>query len=414
MNHQLIFTADEREHMMSLANNIILRKANHDISLFIDTKTKQITLVGGKNEELQSVTLAINAQTTIKSGQWSLNGSYFKDMINDFQGDKSSLIIALNYGASRAYPRAKIAMFNNTLRSCYTGPIRDEHADFLETQQKNTSDSVPISTLQTMIEEIRTHIPFEMIALDHQAHLVRVQRNQDIQELALPESLNIPISMALTPAATEQLAYVCDHTDSDSVNVAIHNDTVTFSTPTHTLTSSLAGLAEFYQQAPVQYECEAKLIATIYDMKKELDTYHQRYPEIKQANTSHLLLEQDAMMVANIVPPFGFAKHIPVIDIQIKQTRLYRVNLREIIKVKIQSITDAKQMKLQILKAPDGTRVLAFYNDRNPYSPYTTVPIELDMTSLPEILKLKTESQENGESVSTLEPQLDLVGFMDV
>ena len=83
--------------------------------------------------------------------------------------------------------------------------------------------------------------------------------------------------------------------------------------------------------------------------------------------------------------------------------------------VKIKDLTEAKQMKLQILKASDGKRILGFYNERNPQYPYDTVPVELDMQSLPEVLKLKKQEQQNGvPSPAGLEPQLDMIGFADI
>ncbi|MGF1689263.1 hypothetical protein L4C36_21765 [Photobacterium japonica] len=416
MTHQLILTAKDRAKMTSLIDSIHLQKVDHDISVFIDTKGKKLTFVGGKDEALQSITLSINTQGTLKSGQWSLNGSYFKDMMNDCKADPSPLIIALDYSQSPVHPRAKITLSNDTLRACQTGPVREAHVAYLDAQKKNITKSVLVSTLQNMMREVKKHVPFDMIDIDHNARLVRIQRNQHIQELALPESSDISFSMTLTSEAAEGLIDMCAHTDSDTVNITRHNDRITFSTPTQTITYPLAGLAEFYQQAAIQYECEATLIVTIYEMKGELKTYHQRYPEIKQANTSHLLIEQDAIMVANIVPPFGFLKHIHVIDIDINinQPLLYRVDLREILKVKIPSITEAKQMKLQILKTPDGKRVLGFFNERHSRNPYATVPIERDMASLPAVMKLKAEFQDNETSVSRLEPQGDLFGFGDI
>ena len=414
MTYKLIFTFDDLNKIHALVDNINLRKSNHDVSIFIDTKDKQITLVGGKDEELERITLPINAQSTLKRGQWSVNGSYFKNICTYFMARKLPLTLELTYSNANPCPLLNtLGMIE--LRTCTAAPVREVHSAFLDTLKTRQSDSISVTSVQSMIAEIDSHQPYELIALDHSAQQLRIQRNQHIHELAFPESLHIPLSMVLSQAATEKLAYVCEQTDCDSIDVSIQNEIATFSTPTHTVTSSLAGLAEFYQQKPVDYTHEAKLVVNIYGMREELRTYHKHYPEIKQANSSHLLIEHDNVMVANIVPPFGFAKSISMLEITIAETRLYRVNLREVNKVKIQDCTEAKKMKLQILKASDGKRILGFYNDRNPQHPYDTVPVELDMQSLPEALKLKKQEQENGGVSSVeLEPQLDIFGFADV
>ena len=134
MTYQLTFSFNELQKIQALVDNITLRKTCHDVSFFIDTKDKQITLIGGKDEELERVTLPINAQSTLKRGQWSLNGSYFKDMCARFSARKLPLTLALTYITTPPYLRVE-AVGLSEVRTCDTAPVRDTHRAFLDALQ---------------------------------------------------------------------------------------------------------------------------------------------------------------------------------------------------------------------------------------------------------------------------------------
>ncbi|PHZ58393.1 hypothetical protein CRG86_010225 [Photobacterium leiognathi] len=106
-------------------------------------------------------------------------------------------------------------------------------------------------------------------------------------------------------------------------------------------------------------------------------------------------------------------QRLSTLNITASEPNLYSINLSQLLKVNIKDITAMNSVTMRILKTRDGSRKLAFYNERDNDHPYSSIPITRnrnkdDLNNMQNLLSIYKQQQQ-GDDVK----QQDMFGFDD-
>ena len=363
------------------------------VTFIINNKINSLKIIGGPSEALQVLDIPLEANKLLKTGEWSINASLFKTYcLSPIQANKP-LVIDVDYLESTKYPQLKALTDDGAWRSWQAVSICEKHIKHLTELSNKTFQTISTNTAKTMIEIAQAHTPFEFFELKKDSQDIRLQRNDTIIPYVLPGNMNSDIDIVLNQESTLMLDTLCQYTKEDTLQIYFDNEHVIFSDGVQTVTSSLLSLAEFYQRDTISYETESRLIVNAFEFRDELREYI-KVDQIRHTNQGFVYIDNDDVMVSGLGDITNCARFITTLEHTLKEKHLlYRINLRDIIKVKIKGVVSAHQMKLQFLKGSDGSRKLGFYNNLESKHPYDSVVVELDHSLNDKVLKLKAKYQ---------------------
>lgn len=226
--------------------------------------------------------------------------------------------------------------------------------------------------------------------------------------LPAPSKIEKSIYLLLNEESTNALNELCHHTQKKHLLLYIDNEQAVFSDNVTTLSQRWDSLSEYRHQPTCNYEPEAGFVAIIEALKKEI-AIETMAASIRENDIGYLLIGPDSVMVCDNPYDPKCASFLSTEDIHTKGYRLYRFKLSDMraIKSKLKDITKTKQIKLQVLIADDGHRVLGFFGDKDNTHPYLTLPVQSDMGNLEKALKIKEEYEAKLQSNPK---QLDMFG----
>lgn len=403
-------------HIINMINAIDKKERASLTTFIIDKAANTISIIGGKRDALRIIKLPFKGQDpTLQDGKWSIDADMFKDYCQDClkpNTDNKEIILELDEQSKNDSYVIGYAN-DHAVRRWQCVVACEEHLKYVASLAHKTFQTVSISALQPMLEVASSHCPLEFFKIDKAQHEITVQRDNDISTMLLPKDLIPEIDLVANQDGLDILKHTCQHTQSDTLMINVDNEQLTVTDGQHSQSCSLESLSDFYNKPKTDYTTEVKCIVDIYALKSEITTY-TRINQIKHNNISLLYCTQNNVYISG----FGFTvdslQNLSALDITAKQPLLYNINLRQLLKVRIKNITDMKGMTLRILKATDGSRKLAFYNERDPKRPYASIPIELntdnnDLMAMQALMAIYNK-QNQGDSCK----QADLLGYDDI
>lgn len=382
------------------------------LTFIINQAANQICLIGGRSDEPTMVKLPFDGQDpTLQDGKWSIDADMFKYYFHHCL--KNVLEIELEVDEQTSGETYIIGYTHDqAVRRWQCGPPCQEHLAYFTTIENKSYQHISVDALTSILDVAESHRPLEFFQIDKANNEIKVQRDNDVSTFPLPDELEAEIDLVANEEGLLILKHVCGNAQSDLIMFNIDNEQLTVTDGQHCYSRSLASLAEFENKSKVDYETEVKCVIDISSLKSEIETY-TRVNQIKHNNLSLLYIIDNEAYISGFGLTVESCKNLSALSITAKQALLYNINLKQLLKVKLKNITNMKSMTLRILKAPDGSRKLGFYNEYDTERPYDSIPITLDtnsqnLSTMQKLLALiKKQNREDGS-------QQDFLGFDDI
>ncbi|MBH0027531.1 hypothetical protein I6F53_11100 [Pseudoalteromonas sp. SWN29] len=409
--------------LKSITENIDTRYADSLVTVLISKKEGSMTFIAGKPPLCSYCTFILDTSSThLKDAQFSIDGSFVKQLPYYFNVDED---IELNVHTlsssvtSIELIHKDMKSNENALRRCECVDVYEEHLTYLKESSQRLTYPVPKASLERVIYESSERMPFEFLEMNVDKQHCRIQRDGDVEEVHLPDNLELPASIVLTEEINRKLNYLCKNTESDVIEFVQQGELLTFKTPETTLTYSLAGVEEFFSKKPLKFTHEKHVVVNFYELKGEVSHCSAEYKTIKKADNAFLYLSGNEAVIAFITPPYEFVHPITVTETcsETKNSEsLYRFSLKALLGINISDLTQAASTRLDILKYENGERKLGVYFSLENTLPHRTISIEKDESQLPKVVALLEELNQSQADTNTLnkkqEVQKDLFGYI--
>lgn len=385
------------------------------LTVIIDKAANHICLIGGKSDEPTMVKLPFDRQDpTLRDGKWSIDADMFKYYYHHCL--KNKLEIEFEVDQQTNGDTYLIGYTHNQgVRRWQCGSCCQEHLDYFTTIDTILYQSISANALRSLLDVAESHSPLEFFKIDKTNNEMKVQRDNDVSIFSLPSNLEAEIDLVTNQEGLKILEHVCEHNESGTIMINVDNEQLTVTDGQHCYSRSLASLTEFENKSKVNYETEVKCVVDISSLKTEIETY-TRVNQIKSNNISLLYIINNEAYISG----FGFSSDgfnsLSALHISAKKSILYNINLKQLKDIPIKDITGMKSMVLRILKAPDGSRKLGFYNEHDSKRPYNSIPITLDTSSqnLNAMEKLRLVQLKKKKDQEKSYQQQDLIGFDEI
>ncbi|MFA0052864.1 hypothetical protein AB4403_17705 [Vibrio breoganii] len=401
-------------NLRHLLEAISPRDPNPYITLVVNKRANTVSLIGGTSEALQVLTLPIPRDSVLKTGSMSFDSMliklYLLPQIN-LSDQGCSVTLELHYEGKDTLPHFKGLTKDNAWRAEHAKPACEPHLNHYNKLKNLRYQKIQTKTMKSILAFANDNKPLEAFELNKDTKQVHILRQDEkLHPLALPEHIEPEINLLLNYESVMALNKLCQSTDAKTLQVHMDNDQAIFSDGYTTVSESLLSLADYDKKATVIYAVETKIIADASEFEIEIKD-HSSIPAIHRRNSSYLYINEDRVVACGTREEIDCAKELTHIDIKMDEEKLYRFRPTDIKSINIKGITNANAMKLQVLVAEDGHRVLGFYSDTNRKDPYVTIPIELDFSELDKVLKIINEYKAR---LPTSQSQEDLFGFDDI
>ncbi|WP_166421181.1 hypothetical protein [Pseudoalteromonas sp. Z1A8] len=409
--------------LKSITENIDTRYADSLVTVLISKKEGSMTFIAGKPPLCSYCTLILDTSSThLEDAQFSIDGSFAKQLPNYFSSNediKLSINTLPSSAASIELIHNDMKSNENALRRCECVDVYEGHLTYIKESSQRPTNPVPKASLERVIYESSELMPFEFLEINVDKQHCRIQRDGDVEEVHLPDNLELHDSMVLTEEISRKLNYLCKNTESDVIEFVQQGELLTFKTPETTLTYSLAGVEEFFAKKPLKFINEKHVVVDFLAVKNEVRHCSSEYKTIKKADDALLYLSGDKAAIAFIMPPFEFVHPITVTETcsETKNSEsLYRFSLKALLGINISDLTQAASTRVDILKYENDERKLGVYFSLENTLPHRTISIEKDESQLPKVVALLEELNQSQADTNTLnkkqEVQKDLFGYI--
>ncbi|MEQ3443417.1 hypothetical protein ABMY47_19830 [Pseudoalteromonas sp. BZP1] len=407
----------------SITEVIDTRYFDNLATVLINKKEESIAIIAGKPPLCSHSKFTLDKSSShVKDTQFSIDGSFIKQLPNYFSKDEDiefSVHTSFSNATSVELIHKDTKSSENALRRCECVDVYEAHLAYLKESAQRPTSTVSKATIERVIYEAKQNMPLELCEMNAEKQYCRVQRDGNVEEVHLPDNLNLAVSMVLTEEIIREVDNVCKATEGDEIEVAQQGESITFKTPEVTVTYSLAGVEEFYAKKPLKFINEKHVVVDFLALKNEVRHCSAEYKTIKKSDNALLYLSGDKAAIAFIMPPFEFVHPIAVTQTcsETKNSEsLYRFSLKALLGINISDLTQAESTRLDILKYENGERKLGVYFSLENTLPHRTISIEKDESQFPKVAALLEElnqSQAGTNARNTKrEVQEDLFGYI--
>ncbi|MGR5540787.1 hypothetical protein ACPV5V_19660, partial [Vibrio campbellii] len=194
---------------------------------------------------------------------------------------------------------------------------------------------------QAIIEVADTYRPFDTFELDCKQQVVKVERQGVPTPYDLPENFEPEFDLLLNKQSLDNLKQLAFDTSAEHIDIYMDDDQAIFSDGQRILSSSLASLKDYAQKQEIEYETKARLIVNLVDFKKQIDDYRSN-AKVKKANQALIYIDNECVMIGGLTEETGLHSYLDVADSKTDRTTVFRVNLSELSKVRLQDVITKK------------------------------------------------------------------------
>jgi hypothetical protein len=415
-----IISSKKKTLIKNITTNIDTRYAGSLATVLISKKEGSLTLITGQSPLYSHCTFILDKSSTyLKDAQFSIDGSFAKQIPHYFESNQDIELIfhtssSSHYSIELIHKNTKSN--EDALRRCECVDACEEHLTYFKENEQRPTSIVSKSVIERVIHESGQHIPFKFLEMNKDKQHIRLQRDDDVEEVHLPGDLKLPTSMVLTPEITHQLGDLCKATDGDELEIAQQGELLILKAPESSITCSLAGVEEFFAKKPIKFSSVKHAVLDFYAFKAEVRHCFTEYGTIKKADDALLYLSDTKASIAVLTEPYEFVHPITVIETYSKTKNtesLYRFSPKELLSISISDLTKAYSTRLDILEYENGQLKLAVYYSLENKLPHRSIPIEKDESQLPKVLAMleSLDKSKNNTQHKKQEVQDDLFGF---
>lgn len=412
--HELLFIPLQyQKYFSEISKKLDKRQSDCCVSFIIDAKENKLHLIGGHVPEYLHFTIPLAKDHKLKTRRFAIDGEYFSQLIG-YAGKCNAIRLKLIH-KENAPDQMAITTSKDEFLCCDFAPFFRAHEEHSKKTKQYEFQKIRAPEMLRAAVVASTYCPVQFIAIDKEQKEIWVQSDNNLERYDIPDNIKIPASFVFTQEALDNLKTLCEQIGDENIEIAQHNETITFKTSNYTITHSLEGVEEFYKNKPKKFDELGYMIMDINHLKERIKHFYNKYSKIKQANQSHIFIEPTQLYFLSLVKPYDFDVPIASDAISFTEDQLYILHLRDIDPIRIKDFTTSDKVKIAILKeaGQESKYKLGFYKDITHKHPYASVSIEPDPDKM-EYAKamIKNAKDNKGDELEELEEvQPDLFGF---
>lgn len=417
---KIIISKEKKQLLKNTTIHIDTSYSDSLATVLINKNERSLTLITGQKPLFAYCVFILDKDSTnLKDKQFSIDGSYIKQLPHYFASEQDiELSFQTSSAGSSFIELIQVDHKDNeaTLRRCECKDAFKEHITYLKKSNQLQTTTVSKAVIERAIFESAGHMPYEFIELDSDKRHIRIQRDGKVEEKYLPKDIKLPISIVMTQKITHKLIDFCTAISGNEIEIAQQGELLTFKAGESSITSSLAGLSEFYTKAPEKAKTLRYVELNFYEFKAELSHCFKEYGVIKKANNALLYLSDKKAAIAVFTEPYKFFHTITVSKIDNKKDNansLFRFSPKDLLNIKIKDLIAAKSTRLEIIEYSNGEIKLGVYYTLEDKLPCLSIPIEKDESQLPKVLTMleSLEKKQTTTQYKKQEVQDDLFNF---
>lgn len=409
---KLVIPRESLQMAITTIMNIETNYLNCVVSFVVDKLTKTLTIISGQHSKLAFCNLPLEDQSTaLQPTKFSLEGSFCKQLLND--GLRAHKPIVIDVEMERSSPKSVqvILSFGDDgdetetigLRWCRCEKIDDSQLAFWEESQSLPTKKMSKLTAEAIVYEATGLLPFQYVELNHNNGSVRLQRNGEIEEKALPKHLKLPCNLVLDPIATKRLENLCKEPGVTTIEFAQQGEVLTLKTNNQTVTSLLVGVEDFYHKTASSY-FERKSIVLKWSKFKPLLKKWLEINCINKSDNALLYIDDNYFASFAINDPVKCSAIFPATVISPSaphfNCHLFSFHLKEIASLKANFMMKEIDTKLTIMETNDGEYFLAIAQLLNDNLVTYSIPIQKAEYHMPTVqMHLNTMKEKEAEKL---------------
>lgn len=407
---KIIISHSNHAQLKELASKIDTRIPENKVTVIVSKKEQTIVFIEGKKPLCNQFNFKLSNQSTgIKDKKYAIDASFVKQLPDYFT---TKADIELNI---RADPKQILYMelqHINTkhnavaLRRCTCSTAEPEHLEYLKDNKKMKPSKVSKTLITKVVEEATKNLPFEL--LEFRKDCIRIQRDGEVRDKPLPDTLDLTTPLIITEKITKHLAALCETTNSSDIEIDQVGEVLTFKTDECTVTHSLAGIEEFRAKTPTKMKTLLHFVLDFYTFKEELRHCLKAYKIIKKENRAMLYLNKEQAAVAFFTEPYEFVLPIEVSEIIGENTEIdsvYHFSPKDLINIKIKDLVGAKTAQFDIIQEAGRKLKLGVYYAKDDILPSHTISIERDDSQYKKVASLLASLNKNDKNKGSSEPE---------
>lgn len=208
-----------RERLIEAAKWVNKLKNGQDcISFFVEPKQKNIIIVATHHDKKYLETIEFDPLTMRKPFSFAIPANYFIEC--NPQLDQT---LPLVLKTQKTVNNCTVDLMGiDKLREYVTLSASQEHIDYRAMLSMLKINTVKKSTFDRLLYEINTYQPIEFVEVNAQQHEMKIQRDNNVVNYALPDSLGLSFNLALNNDAFKRLKAICDNKALFHFNVVHH------------------------------------------------------------------------------------------------------------------------------------------------------------------------------------------------
>lgn len=374
-------------HLRAFAESLDSKSTENEVTFVVERKKETLTLISGNEARFHMLTIKLDEDCSLKTGKFSINASWLKLCLENpvQRRHGESIHFHVKYD-NRRLPRLSWQPESGTWRDGNAKPANETHLELLA--RIHSTGFEPLSTcwLQSIQRHTNSHPKLSLFRLNQQEEKLEIVADHTLHSYEFPYQDNPRIDLKLDINSLKMLSTLCQNTLSHSIHVYADDESAIFSDEVMTIGVALNFLDADIDAKPVQYKTETQFSIDVSGLCNELASHH-KVDTLKLLNNTFLYISPTVILISGVSEDERCSKHFESKVLPSKQTLLYTLTSTEFKNAITQfKKLGSKEMYLQVLIAPDGSRVLGLYKHTESKFPCLTVGIELYPEGLEEMI----------------------------
>ncbi|GAM59607.1 hypothetical protein JCM19231_1818 [Vibrio ishigakensis] len=382
----LTFHYHYQAHLIAFAESLDSKSTENEVTFVVERKKNALTLISGNEASFHMLTIKLGEDCSLKTGKFSINASWLKLCLeNPVQSrNGESIHFHVNYD-NRRLPRLSWQPESGTWRDGNAKPANETHLELLAKIQSTGFEPLSTCWLQSIQRHTNSHPKLSLFRLNQLEEKLEIVADHTLHSYEFPYQDNPRIDLKLDANSLKTLSVLCQNTLSHNIHVYADDESAIFSDEVMTIGVVLNFLDTDIDAKPIQYKTETQFSIDVSGLCNELAS-HQKVDTLKLLNNTLLYVCPTVILISGASEDERCSKHFESKVLPSKQTLLYTLTSTEFKNAITQfKKLGSKEMYLQVLIAPDGSRVLGLYKHTESKFPYSTVGIELYPEGLEEM-----------------------------
>lgn len=382
----LTFSNHYRAPLASFVASLDTKGPEKVITFVVERTKDTLTLIAGSEARLHLLTITLDEHCSLKTGKFSLNASMFKLCLASLDKPHSGEPIAFHVRYHKGRLPVLTAQPSSDLwRDMHATPPSESHLTLLARVRSAGYEPLSKCWIESALHHAHAHPKLSLFRLNQQDEKLEIVAENTLHSYDLPYHTNPRIDLALDTDALTGLKALCQQSRSSRIHVYADSESAYFSDEVTTVCFGLSFDESELDAKPIHYRVETKFSVNVNALFTELKS-HSQVDTIKLENQTYLYVSQSGIRVCGATEEERcfkcFETKVPPSD----EALLYSLTSTEFKQATQQfKKLDTKEMFLQVLITPEGSRVLGLYKHTLAEFPYSTVSIELYPEGLDEI-----------------------------